>query len=350
MKANQAAHGIATMCRVLGVSPSGYYAWRSRGPSARARRDEGLREAIRAIHEDSHGTYGVPRMHAELAAQGCRVSRKRIARLMREAGLAGVSRRRGTRTTRGDTSPRAAPDRVERHFQADAPNRLWVADITYVATWAGFLYLAIVLDVFSRRVVGWSMANHLRTELVLNALNMALARRRPEQVVHHSDRGAQYTSIAFGKRCHEMGVIPSTGSAGDCFDNAMAESFFATLECELIDRRSFRTQTEARMALFEFLEGWYNTRRRHSALGYLSPSDFERAAVNPGTSPLAEEILPSVSVPSEPIATSQNADSRGTEPPIDILQESTAGLALPPAKITHYSPTGESPYPSTESG
>ena len=172
--------------------------------------------------------------------------------------LTGVNRRRGTRTTRGDSSHRAAPDRVERHFQADAPDRLWVADITRVPTWAGFLYLAIVLDVFSCRVVGWSMASHLRTELVLNALNMALARRRPEQVVHHSDRGAQYTSPAFGKRCHEMGVIPSTGSAGDCFDNSMADSFFATLECELIDRRSFRTQAEARIAVFEFLEGWYN--------------------------------------------------------------------------------------------
>ena len=338
------------MCRVLGVSSSGYYAWRRRRPSARARRDEGLREAIRAIHEDSRGTYGVPRMHAELSAQGCRVSRKRVARLMREAGLAGVSRRRGTRTTRADSSHRAAPDRVERHFKADAPDRLWVADITYVPTWAGFLYLAVVLDVFSRRVVGWSMANHLRTELVLHALNMALAQRRPEQVIHHSDQGTQYTSLAFGKRCREMGVIPSTGSVGDCFDNAMAESFFATLECELIDRRSFRTQAEARMALFEFLEGWYNTRRRHSALGYLSPNDFERAAANPDTSPLTDEMLPSVSVPSARTATSQNADSRGTEPPLDILQESTAGLPLPPAKITHYSPTGESPYLSTESG
>ena len=350
MKVNQAAHGIATMCRVLGVSPSGYYAWRRRGPSVRARRDEGLREVIRAIHEDSRGTYGVPRVHAELAAQGWRVSRKRVARLMREAGLAGVSRRRGTRTTRGDSSHRAAPDRVERHFQAEAPDRLWVADITYVPTWAGFLYLAIVLDVFSRRVVGWSMANHLRTELVLNALNMALARRRPEQVVHHSDRGTQYTSLAFGKRCREMGVIPSTGSAGDCFNNAMAESFFATLECELIDRRSFRTQTEARMALFEFLEGWYNTRRRHSALGYLSPNDFERAAVNPGTSPRADDILPSVSVPSAHSAESQHADSRGRGPHKDILQQSITGLPLPPAKIVHYSPTGESPYLSTKSG
>ena len=305
---------------------------------------------IRRIHEDSRATYGMPRVHAELVAGGCRVGRKRVARLMRESGLAGVSRRRGTRTTRGDRSQQAAPDRVERQFRADAPNRIWVADITYVPTWSGFIYLAIVLDVFSRKVVGWAMANHLRTELVLGALNMAIGQRRPEAVVHHSDKGAQYTSLAFGNRCREMGVLTSTGSAGDCFDNAMAESFFATLECELIDRRSFRTQAEARMALFEFLEGWYNTKRRHSALGYLSPNDFERAAVNPGTSPLADEMLPSVSVPSERIATSQNADSRGTEPPIDILQESTAGLALPPAKITHYSSTGESPHLSTGSG
>ena len=180
------------------------------------------------------------------------------------------------RTTRVDQSHCVVPDRVERQFQADAPDRLWVADITYVPTWAGFVYLAIVLDVFSRRVVGWSMAHHLRTELVLGALNMALGQRRPQGVVHHSDQGSQYTSLAFGKRCREMGVVPSTGSAGDCFDNAMAESFFATLECELIDRRSFRTQAEARLAIFQFIEGWYNPRRRHSALGYLSPNDYER--------------------------------------------------------------------------
>ena len=192
--------------------------------------------------------------------------------------MAGVNRRRGTRTTRLEPSHRAVPDRVERQFQADTPDRLWVADITYVPTWTGFVYLAIVLDAFSRRVVGWSMAHHLRTELVLGALNMALAQRRPEGVVHHSDSGSQYTSLAFGKRCREMGVVPSTGSAGDCFDNAMAESLFATLECELIDRpvcvrrtgrRSFRTQAEARMAIFQFIEGWYNSLWSHSALGYL---------------------------------------------------------------------------------
>ena len=250
-------HAVSKMCRVLGVSPSGYYAWRGRERCARARGDEGLSRTIGAIHEASRGTYGVPRVHAELAARGCRVSRKRVARLMRQTGLAGVSRRRGTRTTRADASHHAAPDRVERQFAADAPDRLWVADITYVPTWAGFVYLAIVLDVFSRRVVGWAMAAHLRTELVVAALNMALGQRRPDAVVHHSDKGSQYTSLAFGKRCREMGVVTSTGSAGDCFDNAMAESFFATLECELIDRRAFRTQAEARMAIFEFIEGWY---------------------------------------------------------------------------------------------
>jgi putative transposase len=218
-------------------------------------------------------------VHAELAAAGVRVSRKRVARLMREEGLAGVSRRRGVRTTRADRRHRAAPDRVERQFRADARDRLWVADITYVPTWTGFMYLAVVLDVFSRKVVGWAMADHLRTELVLAALNMAIGQRHPTEVVHHSDKGSQYTSLAFGKRCREMGVLTSTGSAGDCYDNAMAESFFATLECELIERRAFRTRVEARMAVFQFIEGWYNTGRRHSALGYRSPNEFERAAL-----------------------------------------------------------------------
>ena len=170
---------------------------------------------------------------------------------------------------------------MERNFSADAPDRLWVADITYCPTWAGFLFLAVVVDAFSPRVVGWSMANHLRTSLVLDALNMALAQRRPEgAVIHHSDQGTQYTSIAFGKRCQAMKVRPSMGSVGDCFDNAVAESFFATLECELIDRCVWRTQAEARMAIFEFIEGWYNRHRRHSTLGYLSPQAYERESLN----------------------------------------------------------------------
>ena len=195
---------------------------------------------------------------------------------MRAAGIAGVSRRRGPRTTRRAVRARPAPDRVERRFEADEPNRLWVADITYVPTLAGFLYLAIVLDVFSRRVVGWAMAAHLRTALVIDALEMAIAQRRPEAVVHHSDQGCQYTSLAFGARCREWGVARSMGSVGDCFDNAVAESFFATLECELLDRTRLSTHAEARAAVFEFVEGWYNTHRRHSALGYLSPLAFER--------------------------------------------------------------------------
>ncbi len=195
---------------------------------------------------------------------------------MRSVGVAGVSRRRGPRTTRRNAQARPAPDRVERRFEADAPNRLWVADITYVPTLAGFLYLAIVLDVFSRRVVGWAMAGHLRTALVVEALEMAVTQRRPEAVIHHSDQGCQYTSLAFGARCRERGVVLSMGSVGDCFDNAMAESFFATLECELLDRTTLSTHAEARAALFEFIEGWYNTRRRHSALGYRSPLEFER--------------------------------------------------------------------------
>jgi putative transposase len=276
MSANQAVFPMAVLSRLLEVSTSGYYAWRRRGPSARARADEALTGRIRAIHERSRGTYGVPRMQVELAAEGRRVNRKRIARLMREAGLAGVSRRKGVRTTVRRADARPAPDLVERVFTAPGPDRLWVADITYLPTWAGFLYLAVVLDAFSRRVVGWAMANHLRTELVLHALNMALWQRRPKAVIHHSDQGSQYTSIAFGRRCRQMGVRPSMGSVGDCFDNALCESFFATLECELIDRRSFRTQAEARMAVFEFIEGWYNPHRRHSAINYLSPMNYER--------------------------------------------------------------------------
>ena len=275
MKSNQAMHPAATMCRVLGVSSSGYCAWRVRPMSARARKDIDLVKRIREIHERSRGTYGSPRVQAELAAEGTRVSGKRIARLMRAAGLEGVSRRKGRRTTVRDREACPAPDLVKREFTASGPDRLWVADITYIATWAGFLYLAVVLDAWSRRVVGWSMANHLRTELVLAALNMALWRRCPDDVVHHSDQGCQYTSIAFGKRCADMGVRPSMGSAGDCYDNALCESFFATLECELLDRCSFRTQAEARIAIFDFIEGWYNPLRRHSGIEMLSPMQYE---------------------------------------------------------------------------
>jgi putative transposase len=234
-----------------------------------------LQSRIRAIHEESDGTYGRPRIRAELAEAGERVSAKRVGRLMKEAGLEGVSRRRKVFTTVRDGG-RPAPDLVERHFSADGPDQLWVADITYIPTAAGFLFLAVVLDVWSRRIVGWSMATRMGTDLVLAALNMALAQRKPSGVIHHSDQGCQYTSLEFGLRCRAAGVRPSMGSVGDCYDNALCESFFATLECELIDRRRFASTPEARQAVFTFIEGWYNPRRRHSALGQLSPVNFER--------------------------------------------------------------------------
>jgi putative transposase len=268
---------IATMCRVLEVSRSGYYKWLRCVPSAHAQRDAELKEQIRAIHAESDGTYGRPRIHAELKEQGHKVGGKRVGRLMKEEELEGVSRRPLIFTTRRDGDARPAPDLVDRAFVANGPNQLWVADITYIPTWAGFLYLAVVLDVWSRRIVGWAMATHLRSELVLDALNMAVAQRRPAGVIHHSDQGCQYTSLAFGLRCGEAGVRPSMGSVGDCYDNAMCESFFATLECELLARRRFATQADARIAVFTFIEGRYNPHRRHSALGYLSPVNFERA-------------------------------------------------------------------------
>jgi len=285
------------MARVLEVSTSGFYAWRKRGPSKRAREDAWLLERIETIHKESRGTYGAPRIHAELQEQGIQVSRKRVARLMREAGLVGVSRRRGTRTTIRDNQARPAPDLVDRDFAASGPNELWVADITYVPTWQGFLYLAVVVDAWSRRVVGWAMQTHLRTELVLEALEMAVWQRRPREVIHHSDQGSQYASIAFGSRCEREGVRPSMGSVGDCYDNAMCESFFATLECELIDRGRLRTPREAKRVVFEWIEAWYNPRRRHSSLGYLSPAEFERrAALATTTFPAGPGPLPRITV------------------------------------------------------
>ena len=278
MSAHQACYPVRTMCRVLEVSSSGYYAWRKRGPSKRAQANAALLEVIEEIHGESDGTYGAPRIHAELCERGPKapqVSLNRIARVMREAEIQGVSPRKWARTTLRGKDARPAPDLVDREFTATGPDQLWVADITYVSTWAGFLFLAIVLDVWSRRIVGWAMATHLRTELVLEALDMALGQRRPQGVIHHSDQGCQYTSLAFGRRCDLMGVRPSMGSVGDAYDNAMAESFFGTLECELLDRRSFRTPMHARLELFRYIEGWYNPRRRHSSLGYLSPANFE---------------------------------------------------------------------------
>jgi putative transposase len=280
MSANQACFRVATMARVLGVSRAGYYAWVSRPLSPHAEADAAPPERIRTVHAASRETYGAPRIHAELRMQGERHGRKRIARLMRGAGLVGASHRRGGPvTTRRDSERRPAPDLVDRDFSAPGPNRLWVSDITFVPTAAGFLYLAVVLDAWSRRIVGWSMANHLRAELVLDALEMALGQRRPGDVILHSDQGSQFTSLAFGNRCREAGVRPSMGSVGDAYDNAMCESFFASLECELLARRRFASQADARMAVFSYIEGWYNPLRLHSALGYKSPAAYEKEQI-----------------------------------------------------------------------
>ena len=277
MNANQADFPVLAMCRVLGLSPSGYYAWLQRPPSKRAERDAELVVKIRTVFDDNRQVYGRPRIFADLKEQGESVGEKRVGRLMKQEEIQGASRRRrGPKTTKRNKDARPAPDLVERDFAADGPDQLWVADITYIPTWAGFLYLSVVLDAWSRRIVGWAMATHLRTELVLEALNMATWQRRPKQVIHHSDQGTQYTSVAFGLRCKEVDVRPSMGSVGDAYDNAMCESFFATLECELLDRKRFKTQAEARMAVFDFIEGFYNPRRRHSALGQISPLNFER--------------------------------------------------------------------------
>jgi len=261
---------------MLGVSRSGYYAWRNRLPSERARFDAVLVEKIETIHRNSRATYGTPRVHAELRALGIRCSRKRVARLMRQAKLRGSLRGRRMKTTYRIALQQAAPDLVGRNFVALEPDRLWVADITYVRSGEGFVYLAFILDVCTRRVVGWSMATHLRTEIVVDALQMAIARRKPAPgLVHHSDRGVQYTSLSFGKRLEDEGLLPSMGRVGSAYDNALAESFVATLKTELLYRNTWPTRQAVRTAIFEYIEGFYNSRRRHSALGYLSPAEFE---------------------------------------------------------------------------
>jgi putative transposase len=276
IEAEKARHSVPRLCRMLGVSRSGYYAWRSRLPSKRARFDAVLSEKIETIHRNSRATYGAPRIHAELRAIGIRCGRKRVARLMRQAKLRGCLRGQRMRTTHRLALRQAASDLVGRNFASEEPDRLWVADITYVRSGEGFVYLAFILDAFSRRIVGWSMATHLRTELVVDALQMAIARRKPAPgLVHHSDRGVQYTSVSFGKRLEDEGLVPSMGRAGSAYDNALAESFVATLKTELLYRSSWPTRQAARTAIFEYVEGFYNTRRRHSALGYLSPTEFE---------------------------------------------------------------------------
>ncbi len=265
------------MCRVLGVSRSGFYAWLSRPPCQRARRDAELTERIRSVHQRSRQTYGARRVHAQLRHEGVGVGRGRVERLMGAEGLSGLVRRRRGHTTIRVPGVAVAPDLVQRDFYPQAPDRLWVADLTYLRSWEGFLYLAFVIDCFSRRCVGWSMADHLRAELVVDALQMAVARRRPAPgLVHHSDRGSQYTSLIFGQRCRQAGIETSMGSKGCAYDNAVAESFVSTLKKDLIHRRSWPIKADLRSATFDYIEAFYNPVRLHSTLGNLAPAQFER--------------------------------------------------------------------------
>jgi len=273
----KAHYAISLLCRVMQVSRSGYYAWRSRAPSPRAAQDQVLSETVTEIHKASRGTYGSPRVHAELRARGHRVSRKRIARLMRRTGLAGLTRRRYRCTTDSRHELPVAANLVRRDFDVDAPNRVWVADITYVWTWEGWLYLAAIVDLFSRRVVGWATADHMRTELVLEALARATGERATSTLlVHHSDRGSQYASEHYRAALAAQGITCSMSRPGNCWDNAVVESFFATLKTELIDRQSWATRSQAQLAITDYISSFYNRRRRHSYLGYLTPSDFEQ--------------------------------------------------------------------------
>jgi len=278
IEAEKASFPVAVLCRVLRVSRSGFYDWRTRAPSRRAVSDQALRSLIHAIHAESRETYGSPRVHVELRedhAVSC--GRKRVARLMREEGLAGVSRRRRRWTTVADPLAVKPIDRVNRNFTADRPDQLWVADVTYVPTTAGWLYLAVVIDVFSRLVVGWSMAGNRKTELVVDAVRMAVARRggHVPGVIHHSDQGAEYTSHDLERELRKAHMLPSMGSVADCYDNALAESFFATLEVELFARNRFESHRDAKLAIFDYVEGFYNPRRRHSSVGNISPKAFE---------------------------------------------------------------------------
>jgi putative transposase len=273
----KAEHSVKTLCRVLGVSRSGFHAWERRAPSDRALGDARLTERIRVMHERSRDSYGARRIHLDLRDEEIRVGRKRVERLMRNAGLSGyVKRRKGTTTIRvAGVSP--ADDLVDRNFVAAAPNQLWMSDIKEIPTWQGKLYLASVLDCFSRKVVGWSMRDNMQAELVVDALEMGISRRQPAgKLVHHSDHGSQYVALIFGQRLRKAGIAQSMGSVGDCYDNAVCESFHATLEKELLRRRPFRTKQEARTAIFDWIEAWYNRERRHSRLGYLSPDRYER--------------------------------------------------------------------------
>lgn len=267
---------IAALCRNLNVSKAGYYAWREREQSARAKRDAELIKQITRVHECSRKTYGSPRIHADLLAKGVKASRKRIARLMRQNSLRGKKTRRFRVTTKSKHSYAISPNLLNRRFQVEAPNRVWVADITYFSTGERWLYLAVVIDLYSRRVIGWSMSNRIDVALVLDALRMALSKRRVSgEVIVHTDRGSQYACTDYYRFLREHGLKPSMSRKGDCWDNAVAESFFATLKGELACATIWKTRDEARSAIFQYIESWYNRERRHSTIGYLSPVTFE---------------------------------------------------------------------------
>ena len=274
----KANHCVNMMCRVLKVSRSGYYKRVSWKPSARETNDAKLKKVISEIHKKSRGTYGSPRVHAELLmSRNIRCSRKRVARLMRELGIQGARRRGRFGCTRRNPKREAYPDLVERQFSTGAPNKLWVADMTQHLTAQGLLYLAVVIDVFSRMVIGWSMGERQTVDLVLGALNMAVRHRQPVTgATHHSDHGSQYTSLQFGKRLKQAGILGSMGSVGDAYDNAVAESFFSTLQVELLDTRAWQCRAELRTAIFEYVEVFYNRQRRHSSLEYMTPMEFEQ--------------------------------------------------------------------------
>lgn len=277
--AHEGEYGVERMCRALGVGRSGYYAWRKRPPSQREQANQALLKQIQDEHEASRQTYGSPRIHAVLQRKGLSCSRKRVARLMREHDLRGRKRaRRHPRTTRSDPAAVPAPNLLDQDFSADAPNRKWATDITYIDTAEGWLYLAPVLDLFSRRVVGWAMDDHMETSLVENALGMALARRHPlAGLLHHSDRGSQYTSLAYQARLAQINCQVSMSRRGNCYDNAVMESFFSTLKTECATGQ-FASRQQARSKIFEFIEVWYNRKRLHSSLGYLSPLEFEQSS------------------------------------------------------------------------
>lgn len=269
---------VTLMCRVLEVSKSGYYAWRKATPSERAQKNEELEAKIEEIHADSRSSYGSPRVHAELVAQGFEVGRNRVARLMRSKGIVGRRKPRFRKTTDSNHTLPVADNVLDRQFAVDEPDRAWVADITYVWTQRGWLYLAVILDLFSRRVVGWSMADHMRTELVLDALSAALGSRLPSEdgLIFHSDRGSQYASGAYQEALDEHGITCSMSRRGNCWDNAVAESFFSTLKTELVHNVIFLTHDTAKNAIAEWIEMFYNSNRRHSSLGYATPLEFEQ--------------------------------------------------------------------------